>query len=333
MNTVVFTSDLVTESDGLAWGLIFRAGEYPDKDFTITAAELADAAATFAPVPTDLEHMPTVLSGKLGTLEAVRVEGDALYGGVREAAWLREALGSDPRKVSATWDKASKRLIGLAYTHNPRIPDAQIVAAFTAFAGQRHSAADLRDLQTIHDLVVAQGAMCQAMYTKGTPMPEDIEKITVAVQPDPALAAMQAKFAAMEQQLADERMARFSAEGKQQAQALLGTKITPAQLESVAALFARLIADDHADAATVTFSGADKQPVKTSRVDTLRTILQANEGLSKLTGGQQISNQPAALFAMGDAGKGDEEAKAKAEAQALMSATPAGRAVLAKEGK
>lgn len=326
MNDVVFKTDLTPDSDGLAWGLIFRAGDYPDKDFRITAEELAEAAADFVAVDTDLEHLPTVLSGKLGKLEAVKVDGDSLYGGVREPEWLKQALGSDPRKVSATWDKAKKRLIGLAYTLNPRISDAQIVAAFTAFAGQRHSAADMRDMQTIHDLVVAQGAACAAAYTKEFHM--DPEKKT-----DPALATMQQELAAMREQLATERTARYASDGKHLAHSLIGTSITPAQEPATAALFAQLAADDHASAATVTFSGADSKPVTANRVETLKSILAANTGLAALTGGQSIkANDPQrdpAKFALGDPGKQDDQvAKDKAEADEIMAATPLGRAAM-----
>jgi hypothetical protein len=76
--------------------------------------------------------------------------------------------------VSATWDKATKTLCGLALVRTPRITDAALYSAFSEFAGRRHSKQDLADLQTIHDLVAGQGAICPhpaAYYSQSTETP------------------------------------------------------------------------------------------------------------------------------------------------------------------
>jgi hypothetical protein len=124
-------------SDGeyvLRTGKIFEAGAYPDKKFEMSPEELCEAVSQFKPVDIDLEHMPTILDGKLGKLEAVALGSDgwSMVGTVRLPKWLDEQLGDADRKVSATWDRETKKLKKLALVRNPRVKDASLFAAFTA---------------------------------------------------------------------------------------------------------------------------------------------------------------------------------------------------------
>jgi hypothetical protein len=114
-------------------GLIFRAGDYQEKQFSLTPDELRVAAATFQPVPVDLEHKKTMLDNHLGELTAVSVseDGQALFGTVTEPDWLRNLLGDTPRKVSLEWDRATKLIRGLALVLTPHIADAALFAAFS----------------------------------------------------------------------------------------------------------------------------------------------------------------------------------------------------------
>jgi len=116
---------------------LFRVGEYPDKDFSLTPEEMALAAAEFSPVPVGLEHHPTLLDGKLGELAAVEVDedGQTLRGRVRLPAWLSHVLGSFPVPVSCAWDRLTKRLVGLGLVRTPRISDAALLAAFAGSEG------------------------------------------------------------------------------------------------------------------------------------------------------------------------------------------------------
>jgi hypothetical protein len=156
-------------------GTIFRCGDYPDKSFALTPDEAAAAIAAFTPVPVDLEHTSTVLDGRLGTLESVAMgeDGTSLVGTVALPAWLDALLDEGQRKVSATWDRATKQLRGLAIVNTPRVADAALMAAFaatdegkalvaieSAFAGKRHNTADQHAIQTIHDHAVKAGADC-----------------------------------------------------------------------------------------------------------------------------------------------------------------------------
>lgn len=168
-------------------GLIFRAGDYSDKKFSITSDELVAAKDSFIPVKVDYEHVPGPLDGKLGTLEAVSCsdDGSELYGAVKVPMWLDEVLGTDPIKVSCTWNRNNKTIERLAITKNPRVSDAQLVAAFSAsgevaaseikedtlkgifewFTQQvefkdKNTWAGLDILQSIHDTAARSGAVC-----------------------------------------------------------------------------------------------------------------------------------------------------------------------------
>lgn len=113
-------------------GKIFEAGDFPDKDFVLSPEELASAARDFQGADLDVEHMPTIFSGKLGKLDRVWVgeDGHTLHGEAKLPAWVHKVIGEDPVRVSTTWTRGSKRIKGLALVLNPRISDAQLTAAF-----------------------------------------------------------------------------------------------------------------------------------------------------------------------------------------------------------
>lgn len=162
----------------LRGGKLFEAGDYADKQYSMTPEELAAAVANFRPVPLDLEHTPTVLDGKLGELRAVALgeDGRSLVGTVALPRWLDDVLGG-VTKVSCTWDRATKQLAKLALVRNPRVADAAIMAAFADFASRRHSAADATDIQAIHDLAVQQGAACDP--NEGAEMTEEQQALSL----------------------------------------------------------------------------------------------------------------------------------------------------------
>lgn len=146
------------EDDGFIYraGKIFAAGRYEDKDFEITPEELVASAAAFERVAIDLEHVPSVLDQKLGFLEAVEAADDGtLYGVTALPKWLDDLLEEGERKVSATLDRATKRIAGLALVRSPRVTDAALMAAFAASAD---------GMQQMHDLSRKHGARCAASY-------------------------------------------------------------------------------------------------------------------------------------------------------------------------
>lgn len=148
-------------------GPIFEAGEYEDKAFSLSLDELQAAVSNFKPVELELEHydtqgQPNILSGKLGRLVETHVgqDGKTLMGKTLIPEWLHKLYEGQPIKVSAVWRQADKVLERAGLVLNPRVPSAAIFTAYAQFAGQRHSAADLKDLQAIHDTAVKQGAVC-----------------------------------------------------------------------------------------------------------------------------------------------------------------------------
>lgn len=177
-------------------GLIFRAGQYADKNFEMSPEELLAAANEFEPVPLDVEHMPSIFDSKLGSLLAVEPSADGweLYGVAKIPKWLNDLHGGEfPLKVSCTWTRDSKKLSKLALVKNPRVGDAALMAAFTAnelessstedhfkntvlnflswvkdnnitkentFDGYERESPGQSTLQTIHDICAAAGAIC-----------------------------------------------------------------------------------------------------------------------------------------------------------------------------
>lgn len=167
----LFTLNAPTEESGaflIRRGKLFEAGEYPDKAFSLSPAELAAAVAGFTtPLPVNLSHVPSVLDGKVGELRAVEVgaDGRTLLGTVAIPKWLDGLLEDSGRKVSCEWDRVTKRLAGLALVNRPRVPDAALMAAFAEseladFAGRRNSASDQERVQRVHDMATELGAEC-----------------------------------------------------------------------------------------------------------------------------------------------------------------------------
>lgn len=180
----------VPTSDGeyvLRTGKIFEAGQYKDKNFEISSEELCEAIVNFQPVELDVEHMPSIFDGKLGTLQAVALaeDGKSLIGTVKFPKWLDSVLSTVEKKVSATWDRTTKMLTKLALVRNPRVKDAAIYAAFMAneFADELEGTTQtefaevmselieehfgkktwdgLAMMQGIHDMAARCGAICK----------------------------------------------------------------------------------------------------------------------------------------------------------------------------
>lgn len=340
-------------------GLIFRAGNYEDKDFRADPEDLWAATLGFTAVPVDLEHTPTVLESKLGTLEKIELspDGHALYGDVRLPKWLDDLLEAGERKVSCTWDRATKRLTGLALVRNPRISDAALMAAF---AGQRHSAADQADMQQIHDIAARQGAACRDanvdesernpmatndqdlnaqiglfgkfMRWMGNEQPQEAPAATAAfsapsvtptpapaaAQPDPEKEALRAQLAQLRAQQIADRAAAFATEQ------IAANKALPAQRDAIVAAYSVAAADD-AEHGQATFGAG-----KTSRVDALAALF-TNAPTHALT--QQMVPVTAGETVFGNLGRtatADDETRPMdpKHLARLLGMTPEGKAAL-----
>jgi hypothetical protein len=164
-DAVTFTADFdgpatADASMVVRTGKLFQAGDYPDKSFSMTPEEMQRAVESFTdPVELDLEHVDTVLQGKLGTVARIWTDGTSLMGDVALPAWLDGLLTDGERKVSAEWDRATKTLRRLALVRNPRVPDAALMAAFSADVAA-HAASQTADEEMrrfLRDLAAALG--------------------------------------------------------------------------------------------------------------------------------------------------------------------------------
>jgi hypothetical protein len=290
-------------------GTIFRCGDYPDKSFSLTPDEAATAIAAFRPVPVDLEHTSTVLDGRLGTLESVAMgeDGTSLVGTVALPAWLDALLDEGQRKVSATWDRATKQLRGLAIVNTPRVADAALMAAFAAtdegkalvaieseFAGKRHSKADQDTVQAVHDHSVSLGAACPAsarMSAKEQGMTDEQQVTTTPTRMERFMAwlggegASDAEFAASptttaivapdpEKEQMRQRLEAIERERVAEKAAafadgeILAGRAYPAERAALIAAFAEAADDDRTSPRTVTFA-VGEETRQGSRVEAL----------------------------------------------------------------
>lgn len=365
-----FTLPAVAEPSGdfvLRQGKIFEAGDYPDHAFTITPEELRETVAAFQPVPLVLDHLATrhgittVFDGKLGELRAVELgpDGQSLLGTVALPRWLDEVLGAGERKVSVEIDRQTRQLTALGLTTNPAIPDAALLSAYATFAGRRHSSADLKDLQAIHDLAVAQGAECTATMSRedagekgrtqmgfkdavarwfSAGMPDDfdpaVDDAGKAALSDPKTPASQgddALKASFAQELAarDSRIAALEAERRQNAAAtfadslVTAKKALPAEKPAIVAAFVRAAEDDAVHPATVTL-GEGKSG---GRVDALKALYDARPAhiltAETLPPDLNVEQVIAAFAAPKDQTTLTEERRRQ-----LLAASPLGQAVL-----
>jgi hypothetical protein len=130
---ILYTAETVGHV--LRTGKVFEAGEYPDKAFSITPEELAEAAASFEPVPIKVEHLDTVFDGKVGRLTKLMASGKDLFGVFEVPQWLSDLFPGQPMKVSLAWSRGPKRILEASLVTNPRIKDAAFRAAFAAGLG------------------------------------------------------------------------------------------------------------------------------------------------------------------------------------------------------
>lgn len=153
--------------------LLFRPGDYPDKDFSMTPEELWLAEQTFTPVSGNIEHTD-FLRGRACQVRKVWLddEGEGLRGEVSIPLGLDAILSQSERGLSCEWDRETKTLTGLALTVNPRVSDAALMTAFAAFASSdvssgrapgapRHDTPSGQDFhQSVHDMAARAGAKC-----------------------------------------------------------------------------------------------------------------------------------------------------------------------------
>lgn len=185
----VATFDLGTADPDGDWvyyrnSLLFRAGEYVDRDYSMTPEELWAAVEQFSgPVANELDHLttegrPLIVEGQLGAVEDVRLSDDAndLYGTVKIPRWLDGVWdrhlaenGGTAKQVSCVWDRDTKTLRKLGLVVKGRVPEAVLMGAYFAakpsegeafFAAAHQTPHGQVALQSIHDFAARAGALC-----------------------------------------------------------------------------------------------------------------------------------------------------------------------------
>jgi hypothetical protein len=120
----------------LCRGLIFRLGDYPDRQFSINEAEADAACAAFVPCDADLEHFSvkgtrTVLDRKLGRLLRIWRNGQELWGEASVPRWLDTILAPTERSISLAFHPETKQVLSWGWVRQPQISDAALMAAFS----------------------------------------------------------------------------------------------------------------------------------------------------------------------------------------------------------
>ena len=130
-------------------GTFFQIGDYPDKQFALTEAEADAAIARFAPVPLNVEHIPTIFDGKLGTVRRLWREGKNILAEYVIPRWLHEVTRGEAIKISSEWSRQSKTAQGGAFVLNPRVADAVMLAAFHHIPAGRQALSAQSDVSNV----------------------------------------------------------------------------------------------------------------------------------------------------------------------------------------
>ena len=120
-------------------GKMFELGVYPDKKFSLNEAEFDAMAHKFSRIDLDLEHsgIKSLLGLPFGYMESAARDGKNVGGKVWVGKWLSDLVGGVVN-TSFQFDPVTKDPIGCALVLDPRITDAEVVAAFSrARDGQR----------------------------------------------------------------------------------------------------------------------------------------------------------------------------------------------------
>lgn len=304
MSSAIFSvdEDATAEEDGflLKPGKLFEAGEYPDKNFSLTEEEMDAAVAAYSGgAQMNIEHRKSILDGQLGDIRRVWRKGKELYAEFAVPKWLDAAAKAQGAalKVSAEFDRATKQLTGAAWTINPRVTDAALMAAFSNANTPSRGTATLRvadvtadalsasdpaapasssaakensPLKTLKDIL--SGAA--AYFTKAAEeieAPEQQHPATVTPAATPGAAVDPATFAAVQAENLRLKEERIQGEAETFAESMK-ERILPAEKDALIAAFKRAALDDAANPDKVTFSGADGKSAEGTRIDALKAL-------------------------------------------------------------
>jgi hypothetical protein len=120
--------------DGDWWvypnSLLFEAGVYEDKNFSMTPEEMWLAIDLFQPVFGNIEHTK-FLKGKACEVRSIRfddADSTILRGEVAVPCKLDDLLDDHERRLSCEWSMDSKTLTGIGLVVDPRVPEAALMS-------------------------------------------------------------------------------------------------------------------------------------------------------------------------------------------------------------
>lgn len=193
------TVDFAADPTGQAYGdwvirrapLLFKSGEYPDKQFSMTPEELQAAVNDFRkPAEFKIEHKDSVLDGKLGMLVRAEYHREkdqqqaTMSGKCMIPRWLHDLFPDKPLPLSVSWDRKTKRVSHVGFVTSPRVAGAaalpELEAAFANFSKAGNESVNggktfdgyrtehgMKALQSIHDISASHGSLCK--------MPAEVE--------------------------------------------------------------------------------------------------------------------------------------------------------------
>lgn len=273
--------DGIEEGDMVRYpGVLFEAGDYPDKGVKFDNTDLDNAIDGVVRIPNDLEHKRTILSGQLGFTENLRRVGSQILGDVLVPRWLRDRVGNKI-SVSLAFNHA-KQVVGNALTWNPRIQAAEVEAAFTEFtqsSGTPGPTKGARNGQVDMSKPEGKGVVRRIidLLTKA----EAGESVEFTLHDDPRdakIAELERKIEAMgkgpEFSKSDESTDRAKAEAARIVEDYIKAgKVTPAERGAMISVFSNAILDDMGDG-TIKFA-ADASETTGTRLDALKSATSA----------------------------------------------------------
>lgn len=259
-------------------GMLFRAGEYPDKNFAATADDLRAMVTTFSPAPVNLEHTRIKsLDQRLGRLEHVWLspDGNELHGRVVVPAALETLTGGTAGSgVSLEFDRQTKRIVGIALTANPRVDGAAVFSQEKPMSEKKSPIGRLLSALGITGADEAAAEKALAEFT--APSAETKPEATVQPAPvdDPRIAAMSSQVKAQADEIAALKASGIKAQAEALAAGYIAAgKAIPAERDAMVALFTQSLTDDAANPATVTFGkDASGKDLTGNRLDAAKSL-------------------------------------------------------------
>lgn len=286
--------------------LLFRAGDYPEKQFSMSPDELKARAQSWQPVLGNVQHTD-FLKGRAGRIDKAWTpdDGQTLFGEVKIPLGLDEQLSENERKLSMEWNRFGKFEEGFALVTNPHISDAVLMSMDTTTemtlarpdrAGK--GALNMSWLIGLFSRLQEKGVVSEEEAAQFAKAAEDEQKAQEKAQEKPADFSQSDAYKNMQKEIDDLRNDGIAkdAEACYQA-AFTAGKVYPAEKAAFIANYTQAAKDDRANPTTVNFSVGTEQKTG-SRVDAL--MAQVASRPSHALFGEQLpgtdAKQYAALF-------------------------------------